>query len=265
MKKLTLALAALLLTAAAAGAAVPPDVAEYGKRIEQFPATQGQGSESERLKKLFGLLWDFQMHASPEYATFVGYPGLNDRWSDLSPESIEFGRRMDHVVETALASIDRAKLAAPEQVNYDLAMRHVREAIEGEPFHGEYLLITQVSGPQQNIPQLLSIMPARSLKDYEDILARLRGVPGVVDQTIALLDRGLKEGITPPRVTLRDVPGQVESLLVDDPLKSPMLKAFRKFPDAVSAADRERLTREAVAAFKDQVAPAVRKLHGYLA
>jgi uncharacterized protein (DUF885 family) len=263
MKKPFFALAALLLTAAA-GAAVPPDVAEYGKRIEQFPTTQGQGSESERLKKLFDLLWEFQMHASPEYATFVGYPGLNDRWSDLSPESIEFGRRIDHVVEGALASIDRAKLTPAEQVSYDLGLRHVREAIEGEPFHGEYLLINQVGGPQQGIPQLLSIMPGRNVRDYEDIVARLRGVPGVIDQTIALLDRGLREGITPPRVTLRDVPGQVESLLVDDPLKSPMLKAFQKFPAAVPAADRERLTREAVAAFRDQVAPAVRKLRGYL-
>src|SRR5262249_38178427 len=85
------------------------------------------------------------------------------------------------------------------------------------------------------------------------------------DQSIALLDRGLKEGITPPKVTLRDVPAQVESLLVDDPMKSPMLKAFQKFPDTVAAADRERLTREATQAFKEQVAPAFRKLHDYVA
>jgi uncharacterized protein (DUF885 family) len=266
MRKPTLALAALLLLAApAVRAAVPPDVVEYGKKIEQFSATRGQESESERLRKLFDLFWDLQMHASPEYATFVGYPGLNDRWSESSPESIEFGRRLNHTIEGALASIDRARLSPSEQVNYDLALRHARESIEGEPFHGEYLLITQVSGPQQGIPQLLSIMPGNSVKDYEDIIARLRGVPGVIDQEIALLDRGLKEGITPPRVTLRDVPAQVESLLVDDPLKSPMLKTFQKFPATVSAADRERLTREAVAAFRDQVAPAFRKLHGYLA
>jgi uncharacterized protein (DUF885 family) len=265
MRKLTLALSALLLAATAARAAVPPDVAEYGRKVEQFSATRGQGSESERLRKLFDLLWDLQMHASPEYATFVGYPGLNDRWSDNSPESIEFGRRLNHTLEGALASIDRAGLTPAEQVNYDLSLRHVRESIEGEPFHGEYLLINQVSGPQQGIPQLLSIMPGNSVKDYEDIIARLRGVPGVIDQTIALLDRGLKEGITPPRVTLRDVPAQVESLLVDDPMKSPMLKTFQKFPTTVPAADRERLTREAVAAFRDQAAPAFRKLHGYLA
>ena len=92
MKKLIPAVAVLLLATGAATvatAAVPPDVAEYARTFERFPATKGQGSESERLRKLFDLFWDFQMHASPEYATYVGFPGLDDRWTDLSPESIE--------------------------------------------------------------------------------------------------------------------------------------------------------------------------------
>src|SRR3954466_15675452 len=150
MRKTGFVLAALLLTAALAAAAVPPDIAEYGKRIEQFPATRRQGSESERLRKLFDLLWDYQMHASPEYATFVGYPGLDDRWSDLSPESIEFGRRLTHTTRTApppgaaLASTGRARLTPAGRFNSDLAHRPVREGIEGEPFHGEYMPITQL-------------------------------------------------------------------------------------------------------------------------
>ncbi len=268
MKKLIPAIAVLLLAAAfatAASAAVPPDVAEYARTFERFPATKGQGSESERLRKLFDLFWEFQMHAAPEYATFVGFPGLNDRWSDLSPESIELGRRLDPTLQEALASIDRARLTPAEQVNRDLALHHVEQSIEGQKFHGEYLLVNQVGGAQQNIPQLLSIMPGRNVKDYENIIARLRGVPTVIDQTLALLDRGLKEGITPPRVTLRDVPGQVQNLLVDDPMQSPMLKAFQKFPETVAAADQERLKREAVQAFNERVAPAFRKLQGYLA
>jgi uncharacterized protein (DUF885 family) len=271
MKKPTPVLAPLLLAAAAfagtagsAGAAVPPDVAAYGQRIEQFPATRGQGSESERLKRLFDLRWELRMHASPEFATFVGYPGLNDRWSDSSPESIAFGRRLSHTMLQALDSIDRSRLAAAEQIHYDLLHRKVEQGIEGERFHGEYLQISQLGGVQQEIPQLLSVMPAGNVKDYENIIARLRGFPTVVDQTIALLDKGLAEGITPPRVTLRDVPAQVESLLVDDPLKSPMLRAFQQFPETVPAADRERLKREAAQAFTGRVAPAYRKLRGYL-
>jgi uncharacterized protein (DUF885 family) len=264
LKKLTLALAVLLLSAAAATAAVPPDVAEFGPKFQQFPATKGQGSESERLRKLFDLSWDYQMHASPEYATYVGYPGLDDRTSDLSQESIDFGHRVDPMIQTALASIDRSRLTPAEQVNYDLAIHHVEESIEGAKFHGEYQLISQLGGPPQGAVQLLSIMPGRNVKDYENILARMRALPRVIDQTIALLDRGLKEGITPPKVTLRDVPAQVDSLVVDDPMTSPMLKTFQKFPSSVSAADRERLTREVTQAFREQVAPAFRKLHGYL-
>ena len=86
----------------------------------------------------------------------------------------------------------------------------------------------------------------------------------MVDQTLALLAQGLAAGITPPRVTLRDVPAQFESLLTDDPAKSPVLETFQQIPDAIPAADRERLRREAVQIFQSQVAPALRKLHDYL-
>jgi uncharacterized protein (DUF885 family) len=263
MKKLILA-AVFLLAAAAAKAAVPPDVAAFGPKLDQFPATRGQGSESARLQKLFDLIWDYSMHASPELATSTGYPGFNDRWSDASPESIEFGRRLGHKLLAALDSIDHAKLTPAEQVNYDLARAHAELGIEGDQFHGEYMPVSQLSGVQQGIPQLLSTTPVRTVKDYDDLIARMRGIPAVIDQTTALLGEGLRQGLTPPQVTLRDVPGQVQSLLVDDPMQSPMLRAFQKFPDTVSAADQERLKGAAVQAFDQQVAPAFRKLHGYL-
>src|SRR5262245_51978518 len=265
MKKPRLAFAALLLAAAALHAAVAPDLVEYARKFEQFPATKGQGSESERLQKLFDLAWDFVMHSSPEFATSVGYPGLNDRWSDSSFEAIEFGRVTSHKILEALLSIDRAQLKPSEQVNYDLARRRIEQGIEGERFHGEYMVVTQVGGVHQGIPQLLSYTPARNVKDYEDLLARLRGIPTVIDQTIALLDKGLQTGITPPRVTLGEVPAQVGNLLVDDPMTSPMLKAFQKFPSTIDAAEQERLKNAAVQAFREQVAPAFRKLQGYLA
>jgi uncharacterized protein (DUF885 family) len=264
MRKLTLLFSILLLAASAARAAVDPELIAYTKTFEQFPATKGQGSESERLQKLFDLTWDFVMHASPEFATFTGYPGLNDRWSDASFESIEFGEAANRKILAALQSIDRSKLAPAEQVNYDLAKSRMERGLEGAKFPSELLAINQMGGVQQGIPQLLAVMPARNVKDYEDIVARLRGVPRVIDQTMALLDKGLKSGVTPPKVTLRDLPSQVQNLLVDDPMKSPMLRAFQKFPDTVPATEQERLKGEATQAFTEQVLPAFRKLHDYL-
>jgi uncharacterized protein (DUF885 family) len=254
----------IFLIPATASAAFPPELRDVERRIERFPATKGEGSESERLKRLFDLYWRTRMLGSPELATYIGYPGLDDRLDDLSPEMLALGRRLPHEEQAAFTSIDRSRLTPPEQVDYDLALWHVEQAIEGERFHGEYLLIHQLSGIQQDLPALLASMPTRSVQDYENRLARLRQVPGVVDQTLALLDQGLKAGITPPRVTLRDVPGQFESLLTADPLKSPVLESFQQIPVSIPAADRERLRSEAARLFRSQVAPALGKLHDYL-
>ncbi len=195
----------------------------------------------------------------------MGYPGLNDRWSDFSFEAIAFGRALTPKMLQALDSIDRSKLTTAEQVNYDLAHRRLEQQIDGRRFHGEYMPINQVGGLHQGIPQLLLFMPANNVKDYENVIARLRGIPVVIDKTLALLNKGLQEGITPPRITLREVPAQVGNLLVDDPMKSPMLKAFQKFPASIPAAEQGVLKNEAVKAFNEAVLPAIRKLQSYLA
>src|SRR6202035_5936002 len=99
----------------------------------------------------------------------------------------------------AIQSIDRARLAPRERVDYDLFRGSARREVEGLRFPEELLPINQMGGVQQDVPKLLELAPAASLADYEDILSRLRGVPRLVDQTIALLERGLAAGVTPPR------------------------------------------------------------------
>ncbi len=260
-------LAGLLLAGCAAiplVAASPPDLAESARQLAAFPATKGQASESERLRRLFALFWSTRLAGYPELATYVGVPGYDDRLGDASDEAFEISRRIAREERAAFASIDRSRLTASEQVDYDLAVWRVEQGIAGERFHGEYLQVHQLSGIQEDLPGLLESMPAGTAQDFENRLARLRQVPALVDQTLVLLARGLRAGITPPRVTLRDVPGQFASLLTDDPLQSPVLETFGQIPGTIPAAERERLRGEASRLFREQVAPALRKLRDYL-
>jgi uncharacterized protein (DUF885 family) len=254
----------LLMLAAVPLAAVPPDLAESARQIESFPSTKGQGSESDRLKRFFDLHWRTQMLAAPEYATYIGYSGVDDRLGDASPETITLARRITHQELAALDSIDRSRLAPAEQVNYDLLRWRLEQAIEGEKFPSELMPIHQLGGVHRDIPELLASMPTRTVQDYENRLARLRAFPKAIDQTIDLLERGLAAGITPPRVTLRDVPAQITALLTEDPAKSPAVESFQTIPEAIPAADQERLRREAVRIFRDELAPALRRLREYL-
>src|SRR3989454_5242776 len=106
-------------------------------------------------------------------------------------------------------------------------------------------------------------MPTTRVQDYDNSLARLNGVPALVDQAIVRLGKGLEAGITPPRVTLRDVPDQIRGITPDDPMASPLLQPFAQFPPAIPASERERLARAARDAYTQRVAPGYRELYDY--
>jgi uncharacterized protein (DUF885 family) len=225
---------------------------------------QQAASDSVRLHQLFAQQWEYTMREYPEYATAVGYPGQNARWTDYSLEAVARRKRELNDPLNALRTIDRAQLGPTDQLNYDLFRRNLTDALEESRFPGELMPLTQLGGVQQGVPSTIAKMPAGSVAEYDDILARLRAVPVLVNQTMVLLQRGLASGITPPRITLRDVPSQAQDLVVGDPLTSPLLTAFTHFPAGVPAADRERLRAAAVAAYRDSVAPAFRKLSAFL-
>lgn len=242
--------------------APPPD---FQARFQALAENETGVPATERLHALFDLAWERTMNWSPEFATYVGYAGGDHgAWTDQSLEAIRSREAELGDPFLVLDGIDRDSLSAADRLSYDLLRRSVEEDVEGAGFPDELLPLNQMGGVQQGVPELLAIMPTRRVGDYEDILSRLRGVPVLVDQTIALLEEGLVRGVTPPRITLRDVPEQVENLLVEETLDSPMLKAFTAFPASIPEPERERLRVEAVAALREEVAPAYRRLRRFL-
>src|SRR6266566_9598620 len=154
-------------------------------------SSQQASSDSVRLHQLFRQNWDYTMREYPEFATSVGYPGQNARWTDYALEAIARRKRELNDPLNTLGTIDRAKLTPADQLNYDLFRRNLTDAIAESRFPGELMPLTQLDGVQQDVPSTIAKMPAGTVGEYEDILARLRAVPVLVNQTIVLLERGL--------------------------------------------------------------------------
>jgi uncharacterized protein (DUF885 family) len=239
-------------------------------------ASERSAGERDTLRGLLADDWQYWMTQYPELATAVGYPGQNGRWTDYSQPAID--ARATHLQRSRdrLAAIDRAQLPAGEQLDYDLYRGLLESAVKGLDFHNDALPIrnvvvrnllmpvNQLEGLPQDVPLTFAFMPAVTLEDYENFVKRLEGVPALVDQVIALMEQGLARGVTPPRITLRDVPDQVKAQLVSDPLKSPLLAAFTKWPAAIGEPDRARLTKAASDAFTARALPAFTRLHTFL-
>ena len=222
------------------------------------------GNDADRLHQLFKIQWDYDLRESPESATEVGALGLDDRWSDDSLEAIARRQRELQAPLKALAAVNRAHLSASDQLNYDLFKRSFEQSVEGTRFKSEYLAISQMGGVQNGVPMTLEISPRNNVPAYENILARLNAIPALVDQNIALLQEGLAAGITSPRITLRDVPGQIKSQMVDDLEKNAVVKPFTEFPPQIAESDRARLRQEAAKVLHEKVVPAFTKLYDFM-
>jgi uncharacterized protein (DUF885 family) len=222
--------------------------------------------DAPRLHQLFQSDWAWQMHEYPELATLSGYPGQNNRWTDLSRAAIDRRRRHPQENLDALRSIDRSQLSPEDQLNYDLFLWKTRRDADGLAFPSEYIQIDPLEGGvHSQVPSVLGQAPARTVKDYEDALERLRAVPLLVDQNIALLQAGLDHHVTQPKIALRDIPAQVDRILNTPPSQSVLLDLFKNFPPGIGAADRDRLRRRAAAELDGLVYPAFRKYRDFLA
>ena len=260
---MTKRLAALMVLATVAQALAQGRTPSFHDRYAALIANSRHLPDSTRLRELFKVHWEYVMTEFPEFATNVGYPGQNARWTDNSLDAIARRKRELADPLQAVNSIRRERLSAADRLNYDLFKRGIEEQSAASKFPDEYFAVTQLDGPQQDVGQLLARAPTRQVSDYEDIVARLNAIPTFIDQTLQLLAKGLEAGVTPPRITLRDVPQQITELIPDSALASPLLVPFKAFPASIASADQARLRTAAVAAYTQRAAPAYRKLREY--
>src|ERR1700682_2789205 len=165
-------LALLSLSSPILGAKVLPaqgDRQDFSQRFAALATAPALG-DSARLHRLFDLDWEYTNKAYPGHATQTGYPGQNDRWTDLSVPAIQ-RRRADFASEVkVIAAVNRTRLNPSDQLSYDIFKRGVEESIEGTRFLRDLLQISQLDGPQR-AASTIGLMPAQTVKDYTDIIA----------------------------------------------------------------------------------------------
>jgi uncharacterized protein (DUF885 family) len=222
-------------------------------------ATAARSPAAERLYALFDSTWEKELALNPMMATYTGDARYNDRWTDMSAAGIAQRHQHDRDTLAALRAIPRDQLTPAEQLDYDLFAREYEQQLATHPFKPWLYQINQRGGIQ-TLSETAEILPFRTVKDYEDWIARLQGVGTLVDQHIAMLDEAAREGRTQPRVIMERLTPQLALQVVDSPEKSPFYAPFRRFPDSIGAADRARLDAAGRAAIASSVLPAYKRL-----
>jgi uncharacterized protein (DUF885 family) len=219
----------------------------------------GKPSAEKQLHALFEDEWEWSMRQNPTWASHLGDLRYNDRWSDESFEAITLRQRHRRAVIEKLSQIDVAELSASDTINFTLFLREYRMAHEGDR-HQWYLLPLTMRGGIQDAGSTADSLRFKTIKDYQDWIARMQAFPVYMDQTLELMKAGIRQKRMHPKVVMKRVPSQIRRQIVEDPKQSLFFKPFRNFPEAISTEDRNRLLQDANDAITNKIVPAYRKM-----
>jgi uncharacterized protein (DUF885 family) len=253
------------LIMAASGLAAVDGAASSG--AEGLPAgragnsTRGAAADDAdaTFRQILDSEWEYRMEHNPTWASTLGDRRWNDRWDDFSVEAIQQDHQHDLEVVAKLKAIERGRLSARDQLNYDLFEKDYENSLEAYALHTYLIPFNSQREGIQTSAQLADALPFVTLKDYEDWLARVRTFPVCLEQTTEVLRQGIREKLVLSREVLQRVPGQLDKQIVRDPQQSDFYHPFRTFAPGVSQADQERLSQTAADAIANGIVPAFAK------
>jgi uncharacterized protein (DUF885 family) len=228
-----------------------------------FPAP-AVGASVAALYELFTSYWEWRLAQEPELATSVGRPEYNDRWRDWSKPARDRARAARQEFLQQLLYLGSGNLTPADRLSTHLLEWELRSALDGERYSNLVLRMSQMSGSHTQVFMVIGQMPARTLADYENIVARLRAVPVYVDQNIELLREQLAAGVTQPQIVVDLVLDQIAAQRRPAASESPLLGAFRQLPATIAPAEQQRLRQQAMAAYEEQFAPSWQRLEQFI-
>jgi uncharacterized protein (DUF885 family) len=228
-----------------------------------IPLASAQTSSAD-LSKFFAQYFEERLRDEPEFATTVGRHEYDDRWSDLSKQGREQRRahlqqRFDQLQKLGTQGLSEQDTLSVRLLSFDL--RTQLDALDLETF---MLRVGQLYGSHTRVYLTIDRMPAFTVKDCENIIARLRAVPAYVDQNIAVLNEAIERGLTQPKIVADLVADQLKAQVAQDAATSPLLEFLKKMPANIPEAERARLRKQAMDAFENDFRPAWRKYLDYM-
>ncbi len=201
-----------------------------------------------------------RLRNSPEAATQLGRNEYNHLWTDWSPAAEARRRLEDEKYLRDLETFSQAKLDEQDRLSWQLLRYQIHQFADQEPLRVFLLPVSQQTGFHMSVFQTIDQMPTRTVKDYENIVARIRALPVLIDQHIANFQEAIRRGLMQPRIVVELAAKQVEAEMQPPATESPLLAAFHHFPANMAKPEQERLRAQAETAYSQSFQPAWRKL-----
>ena len=222
------------------------------------------GPSSQSLLQIFDEYWEWKIARRPELATQAGRREHNARWRDRSKvarekDAYDLREWLQRTMWFSPGTLTPAMRLSAFVLESD-----IRDQLDSEPYLDAVELVSQSDGLHNRVFTVLDQMPAETVADYENIVARLHALPAYVDQAISQIQEQVDAGLTQPAIVVDLMLDQLAAQRSAPPLESPLLAAFQHFPDSIPASAQRRLRTAGLEAYTRDFQPAWSRLETYL-
>ena len=217
-------------------------------------------NEDERLQSIYNTEWKWRtdQRSDDEDATRP----IADHLPRVDPATQEMRLKYWENVQKQLDGIDRARLSAKEQVNYDVYRVQIASLLADQRFR-DYEMPANSDTTFWTDIGYTARRTFRHPEDYEHWIAQMKDVPRYFKEQMEEMRAGLKRGFTPPRVTMEGRDSSITAVTEATPEASLLYTPFKEMP-GIAPEKQQALRAEAVKVISEQVQPAYRELLSFM-
>jgi len=184
---------------------------------------------------------------NPDQGTFYGVPGRHhDQLPDNARQALAEWQKKEDAWLAEAAAIDPAAIqSGPLKGTYAIVREAIEGAVDSRVCRVELWPVSQMTGWHVQFGYLVTIQPVGTDDARKEALARWSALPGYIDTEIANTREGMRQGYLAPKLNVRIVIGQLDTLLgqADTPFLSPAVRdADPAFKQSFTALVHDQLT-----------------------
>ena len=235
-------------------------------KVDPNAAAAPQSLEDRRKaqNRLFDDYWQDNLRHSPEFASAIGDKRYNDQISDYSVKAYNEGLEREQGFLMRLAAIDATGFTPQEVISRDLLLRQFTEDQEAAEYKEWEMPLNQMGGIHTTYPQLVAQLEFKTVKDYDDWIARLHAIPKAFEQTTQNMSIGVEDHRVPPKFLLEKALDQVKEMAHQKAEDSPLAMPLKNFPASIPAPEQTRIKTEMLDAIAKEVLPAYLRFQRFL-
>lgn len=224
--------------------------------------------ESKRLNGLADSYWNAQARFNPLMASDLGDSRFLDQVGmAIGPRQRTAQFALYRQMVARLHTIHRDMLSARDQNTWDILDYDIANNLRLAAFPEHLLPLDQMESlPVElaNVSTGEGTQPLHSVKDYRAYLNRLNQLGPWIDQAIANMREGIKQGIVLPKAVMISALPQFKQLVATAVEDSVYYTPVKNFPNSFSPNDKANLRMAYHATIAGKVNPAVKRLADFL-